>query len=332
MKNGRESARDGAPRVAGRDRTWRGNDPNKGTAGELYVMSQLERMGFDTTLAGGKHPLIDAYVQLREQDTGRPCYLTVQVKTGKSFLIGKPDRHLHIRLNKRDVDNWLRSTVPVIVVWVDDRKDALEAFWAEAKRSRVGTKGGKTLKIPKAYRLTPRARERLLKIAGADSGRNITKLKSHPLPNRVKEFKPLARAFFDEWRREGSWSPSKLLNHVDVPLDAWRHLTKVSRSPQDVIHRLSLLPCAREILERTPDSTFMRDLPTSGWTPRGCSNAGNGIRRELRSVSGIRRVSHRSDALIEVVVEVARIGKHTLGARLRSVRERGSTSKRGPVR
>lgn len=311
-------------------RPRRGVDSNKGSAGELYVMSQLERMGFNTTLAGGKHPLIDAYVQLHEPDEGTPYYLTVQVKTGKSFLIGKPAGHFRIRLNKRDADTWLRSTVPVIVVWVDDRKETLEAFWEEARRCRAGPKGGKTLKLPKASRLSLRARERLLKVAGVDSGRNVTKLKkSHPLPNRVKDFKPFARAFFEEWRRTGSDSP--VFHHVDVPLDAWRHLTRVTRSPEEINHKLSLLPCAREILERTPESTLLRELPTSVWRPRTCPPSNNPIRRELRSVSGIHRVSYRSEARIEVVVEVARIGKRILGARLRSVRERGAI-KRGPVR
>ncbi len=137
---------------------------------------------------------------------------------------------------------------------------------------------------------------------------------------KVSQVKPQAWAFYSKWREEGSQSP--LFGKVDITLKGWRHVVRVSRSQAEVCHKLSLLRCAKELVEKATQSVKLRDLDRrvgSSWsealknavgvTPqriRSTDHLGRPVERELHVIHGRSLPPFRPPIEIEVVLLVAR--------------------------
>jgi hypothetical protein len=131
---------------------------------------------------------------------------------------------------------------------------------------------------------------------------------------RVSEVKAQAWAFYSIWRREGSLSPR--FGKVDITLKGWRHMVRVSRSQAEVCHKLSLLRCAKELIEKATQSVKLRQLdrPEVVDDPRSVrrnsatasmrETSGGSTERELHLLRGRRLQPFRPAIAIEVVLEV----------------------------
>jgi hypothetical protein len=266
----------------------RGKHSKLGLRGQTFVKARLEEMGFEVTPTGDA-PSIDLYVMLHDGVTN--LHFNVQVKTGKSFL--RPEtspRHYSIKLDERDVADWKHSGSPTFVVWVDNRSGSNDrvwtAYWATATNAR-----GNTLKIRKTSRLDMGALRRLERTVRQYRGRHGVVVTSEPLfPARVSDIKWSAWEYFKNWKQRGTLSP--FFGAVAVTMRSWRHLTRVSRPQREVIHKLSLLPCAREIIEKVSVPEFRRSI--SG--PHG--------QRKLYALSGRHEPRYRGSLAIEVIIEV----------------------------
>jgi hypothetical protein len=120
----------------------------------------------------------------------------------------------------------------------------------------------------------------------------------------IKVAKQKAWQFYRSWRKESPISP--VFGPITISLRCWRHITRVGLSEREIIHKLSLLSCARELIIASIQARFLRLLEDS--------DARGGYRnvvRELHSISGMYVSHYQSDILVEVVIEVKRAGRRT---------------------
>jgi hypothetical protein len=101
-----------------------------------------------------------------------------------------------------------------------------------------------------------------------------------------------------------------VLGQILISRHAWRHITRPALPGPAVAHRLSLLPCAREVIERVTEFKFLRLLRIV-----------KGIRVEFVALRATVAPAYRRPADIEVIVQVARRRKRVIAARLYSVHE-----------
>jgi SIR2-like domain len=116
------------------------------------------------------------------------------------------------------------------------------------------------------------------------------RLDSPPLPlQRVREAKKIAREFYDAWRRDVALgrSSSPVLGAVGVTLRGWRHITRAGPPAREICHRLSLIPCAREVVEKATDKKDVRHL----------------FGKTLIALEGTYRSPYQADVVVEVIIE-----------------------------
>jgi len=78
-------------------------------------------------------------------------------------------------------------------------------------------------------------------------------------------------------------------------------MTRGSRPQLEVCHKLTLLPCAKEIVENAAKSVLIRVFdPTT-------DHLGRAIQRELHILRGCHIQSFRADMQVEVVLDVTRL-------------------------
>jgi hypothetical protein len=130
-----------------------------------------------------------------------------------------------------------------------------------------------------------------------------TRLKSLPLVlAKVKDVKKQAWNFYSAWKVKGSYSP-RFRKEVSVTVKGWRHLTRGSRPQAEVCHKLTLLRCAKEVIERSGESTLVRTL-------QPCNDEnGRPIKRELHALRGQSLQRFRADIWVYVVLEVKKLAK-----------------------
>jgi hypothetical protein len=261
------------------------------TRGQLFVASRLAAIGLEFVPAGDKTPSVDGYAQIHDGTTN--LHFTVQVKAGQSHLRKRTATLFQVKLDASDVEDWHETNTAVFVVWVDAAPGTDEsswvAYWETAHMARRTS-----IRIRKTHRLDERALIPIAALVRAHAGRaDGARIASHPLfPARASEVKPAAWRFFCQWRREGS--VSSLFGDVAITRRAWRHLTRVARPQREVAHKLSLLPCAREIIESTKHAEFRRRI------------AEGGAIIDYYAVSGVYKAVYRRDLLVEAIIEVVR--------------------------
>jgi len=264
--------------------------------------------------AGGKTPSIDGYIQIRDQilnPTSRNYLnLAVQVKSGRScFHVPKRQtaKFGYLDVKPTHVNQWKASNIPVIVVW-DEEPTSIDArvLWTHALHAK---RNARRLKVRLKATFGRGARRRLLSIARDHAGHpEIASLGARPplFPSRVSEVKAKAWDFYTRWRREGS--TSRALGPVAVTLKGWRHMTQPSYSQLSIVHKLGLLACAREVIEKGGHTRFLREI-------------GGPSHRKLWAVVGISRPPHQAPIIIETVLEELSIGDRRV-VRFYSVHER----------
>lgn len=127
-----------------------------------------------------------------------------------------------------------------------------------------------------------------------------TRLKSLPLVfTKVRDIKAQAWVFYSEWKVKGSSSPR--FGMVNVTVKGWRHLTQGSRPQVEVCHKLTLLRCAKEIVEKSWDSTLVRTLGPYK------DEIGRTITRELHALRGQSRQRFRAGIWVYVILEVKKL-------------------------
>jgi hypothetical protein len=283
-----------------------------GDRGEFAVGELVSKMGAKFTLIGGNHPSIDGQIQLKDPDTGTFYYLQVQVKTGTNCITGfnAKRKFFFLNLEKKHIFDWKLSNSPIIAVWVnlDDDRAKEYALWADAKLARLGAT---KLKLYRKNLINKAAFPKILDIARKNAGRpDIARLSSLALfPTTLAEVKHQAWDFYSQWRSDGSVSP--MFGRVDITLRGWRHLTRPSASVAAIIHKLSLLRMARELLETSNQSRFLRRIEKRG--EDGELVGDQSITKELHSVYGLHQSRYQADIIVEVVLEVTKInGYHRL--------------------
>ena len=286
----------------------------QGKQGEVWVEQKAGQNGWAFIRAPDKTRKIDGHLILPDPEHGSSLHVAVQVKTGTEF-VQFPKKTAgaaaFFKCERTDVLHWHQLNVPVIIIWILDPYNPFTSknLWADAARA---SRASGKLKVNINSEFGEAAKDTILNIARKHAGRPlIPQVSSNFLfPQKVKEVKKLAKDFYSAWMRTGSHSPA--LGHVEVTLKGWRHLVKITQSQRSVIHRLSLVPMAKEVLERASKSHFVRklnDKPT---------------RREFHVVNGICHQEHEANIVIEVVVEVEKRGKRVISAKLFSIFERKS--------
>ena len=136
-------------------------------------------------------------------------------------------------------------------------------------------------------------------------------------PHRVSDVKKQAWRFYSEWRREGSISPR--FGKVEITLKAWRHIASRSRPQSEVCHKLSLLPCARELINLTHESVMVRTIVER---PVIWHGAVRQISTELHALRAPRESRFQADINVEVILEVTKEYGAVIGTKFLSVCER----------
>lgn len=275
-------------------------------------------------------PSIDGMIQLFDESRQAHFYLLFQVKCGPSHIRSpkRNKKNVILRLDAEEIKNWQQAHYPVIIVWVsDDLPSKRYALWEDASRANPSAN---QIRLSKKSFLDDKAFPALLELARNQAGfPSIPLLGERPLfPVCVRSIKHSARHYFRLWQKEGSYSPK--FGRVQITLRSWRHITRTSVPQQDVCHKLALLPLARETLEKSNRSYFLR-LLNSDWHPSRTKQTKdvsrsdlwfNDLRRELHSVRGVYRTKYRKDILIEVVLEVIKVSGRTICVRLYGIHER----------
>ena len=292
-----------------------------GDEGEFFVGQLVSRMGAKYTQIGGNHPSIDGQIQLKDPDSGAFYYLQIQVKTGTNCISGLKSKRkfLFLNLEKKHIFDWKLSNSPTIAVWVNLENDSAKqhALWADAKLARLGAT---RLKLYRKNLFDEAALPKLLDIARKNAGRpDIARLSSATLsPTTFADVKQQAWGFYSQWRSDGSVSPK--FGKVYVTLKGWRHINRPSSSLPAIIHKLSLLQMARELLETSNQSRFLRRIEQRG--EDGELVGDRSIIKELHSVYGLHQSSYQADIIVEVVLEVTKISGYPYLTKLYGVHEK----------
>lgn len=274
---------------------------------EYLVAALILDMGFRPSPADGKHPSIDGYIQIYHPSLKTHLYIAYQVKTGRSFLRECNRNWIEIELKSEDVESWRGSSIPVILVYVFPHALVTrEVYWSDLSRPKMG---GKRIRLHASNRFDASAKRELFEFACDRAGHPISpKLTSHPLaPNLVRDIRANAWNCFSSFRR-GIKSPR--FGTVAVPRRTWQHLTRRSTSQRATAHRLGLLPLAKEIIENTRVTKFLR-----------CTGEINYRRTELHSLQGFYKPGHRSPMRVQVIVELVKLRGKILSATLYSLYE-----------
>ncbi|HEX5398697.1 MAG TPA: DUF4365 domain-containing protein, partial [Verrucomicrobiae bacterium] len=220
-----------------------------GQRGENVVKYLMDQMSPHSTFlpAGQKTPSIDGTLQLFDPDHKCHRYINVQVKSGDSHVQGRwGSKGVKLRLDLADIRNWKKANIPTIVVWVPGDETKMEAYWRNAQFAKLTLTG---VKLKASNKLDKSAFAPLLRLAREHAGVLTTPvISSVPLyPKKVGDVKQIAWNFCLDWRKNGSRNP--LLKDIKITLKGWRHLTRPKLSQRLICHKLSLLPCAQEIIE-----------------------------------------------------------------------------------
>jgi len=280
-----------AKRLSDRDRL--------GNKGESFVISWAAEMEGLFSKGGEKTPSIDGVIHLHDAERNTNIALGVQIKTGESYVNRRSAKrgYYWLRVNRQDMLDWHSGNLPVIVVWVNWDSDPTKryALWCNPRFSKPGTS---KIKLPIEHKCNSSSASKLITLIRIHSRQpSIPLLSAGPLyPTKVSDIKPLAWQFYRSWQATGSNSP--VFGHVKVTRNCWRHITRVSKPQRSVIHRLALLPAARELLEKATRSRFLRILKPPGL---GCE-------RTLRGICGVYRKVYQADVMVEAIVEVTNFG------------------------
>lgn len=272
---------------------------------ELFVRDRIEKMGFKYSSTTAL-PAIQGVIQVRTRPSRR---IAVQVRTDKKAQIEHDRRgsYVSLHLDHTEIINWKLLGLPVIIVWVNlDRNGSIaQVLWRNANRA--NTRSGQ-IRIPTGAVFGSKTTTRNLKNLTAHTWKpKLISLKKQMLfPQKVAEVRKQAWEYYRQWRIDGARSP--LFERVEITLKAWRHMTRRSLSQRAVIHKLSLLPFARELIETSERSKCVRKLAGSS--------------REFHSLMGIYRSKHQADATIEVILEVEPTYRGIQKVRFLSVLER----------
>lgn len=270
--------------------------------GEHYLEIKIREIGGEYIRHSDEQGSISRYIQLPDHDSSRRL-IAIQLKIGAIHLIRETPNFVRIRLQKKEII----TDIATIIVWMTDNQPDRYALW---QSTTVANPRTKTIKITKRSVFDPRNLPKLLELARNWTGRpNVPMLKSRPLGlTCVRDVCNAAWKYYSGWRHLGSHSPK--FGRVDVTLKAWRHITRVSSPQQEIIHKLSLLPCAKELIERTNKSTIFWKINAE---------------KELYLLKGLCSTRYREDILVEVILEVSKINGKIVSTKLYSVHER-----RGP--
>lgn len=316
-----------------------GKQDNLAQQGVAFVKLRAAEMGFVFTPTGDKTPSIDGHLQGWDETSDTNLYIAVQIKTGNSYARGlkTSSEFIHVSpLRREDILDWKHSNIPVILVWVSSDGSKRFALWGNAKLAKLASR---TLKISKKSLFNQEARPKLLELARIGAGSpTIPRLTKPPLfPTRVSEVKKRAWKFYSEWREQGSNSP--IFGKVDITLKGWRHITRVSSSQREVIHKLSLLPCARELIDTCTQSLFLRkiedqvmDYTTELHSPSRLISLGKALelwargkrKREFHALRGLYRSRFQADVMVEVILEVTKVNERVMTTKLYSIHEKRS--------
>ena len=311
-----------------------GQSTATGHKGEQFVRSWATEMECVNLIPETSAPSIDGQIQLYDTKIDANLYLAFQAKCGNSHIgrFKADSKYVVLKLDAEDIVNWRKANIPVIIIWVsDDPPTKRYALWTEAARARPGAN---QIKISKRALLDAKAFPQLLEVARTHAGfPSIPKLCGSPLfPVNVSSIKGTSRNFYTRWQHEGSVSP--IFGKVDVSLKAWRHITRRSSPQRDVCHKLSLLRFAREIVEISTKSRFLRLLDEDRKLVREHHAAQEDpplvysypvkrkLRRELHAVCGLYCSRYRTDMTVEVVLEVLKIDNHIVKTKLYGVHEK----------
>jgi hypothetical protein len=269
-----------------------------GTRGESFALGIFTDMGFHVVSTDEK-PSLDAYLMAQDGETH--LTISVQVKTGPSFVATTKNpgssSTLKVKLAKSDVVDWQKSGQLVIVVWVDPTPEtdrtSWKAYWAIAADAK-----GASIRMSRNSRLLPKSKGEILRLARIHAGRHGVPLANQPLfPARVADIKPQAWKYFSEWRKLGTNSPD--FGPVAIGWRAWKHLTRTSRPQREVVHKLSLLPFARELLEQQSTPELRRRIRKANNTTY------------IFALCGTVESRYRARLAIDVIVEVLKPHRQT---------------------
>ncbi len=272
---------------------------------EILIKKLIEGMG-SVYIKTHKIPSINGLIQL-SKSAGHTVALKIIIESSYIQYDNKDERFIYILANEKEILNWKSTALPVIVVWISENHDPL---WTNTKFVKLGSRKIKISK--KTVFGTDKCIKELLNIVNRFSGNpDIQKLTQHALfPKQVSDIKNVAWQFYAEWRNDGSHSP--VFGKVEITLKGWRHITRVSLSQHAIIHKLTLLPCAKELIETATESHFLRRI-------------GENISlKELHALRGLYQPKFKTNVLVEVVLEVMKRGNRVISTKLYSIQEKRS--------
>ena len=272
----------------------RSHDKNRtGAIGEGEVGVLLRRMGYEWHPFDSKTFGIDGTFEIIRNNDHTGLWVAVQVKTGSSYMRRKTKDGFAITVSDDHLEAWQQSRLPVILV-VYDMRDRV-AYWKHLNLDRNGC-GGSPIMVPANQKLGTHAKGAIFRLAADFYGSYLSLpiIKDKPLLKlTVGMAKSTARNFYNLWKSEGCLSEA--YGEVLITSHAWKHITSHSRTQRDILSKLDLLSCAREILTHFDKRDVLRIIETPGRPRRVLYQQRAVIRWPLRSDFEVVVVTEKTD-------------------------------------
>ncbi|MCP4110983.1 MAG: TIR domain-containing protein [Desulfobacteraceae bacterium] len=277
--------------------------------GEIFVKKLAEEMGCIYISADSRTHSISGYIQIFDKKSNGILNIAVKIKTGKNYIQCRNNNDKYILLNAKEIIAWNSSNMPTILVWVSDDPERQSALWIDVQKAKLNSS---ELKISDKFWFGSRSKclTKWIELARRHAGNpNITVLKSHSLfPAKVSEVKGQAWEFYSAWREQGSYSP--VFGQINITLKGWRHITRISSNQREVAYKLTLLPFAKELIEKATESYLLRNSRSYKED------------RELYAIRGLHQSTFRAKLIVEVILEVVMSNTKGKKATLYSINER----------
>jgi hypothetical protein len=227
---------------------------SRGKLAEVDVHKIVLLLGSQWLPAPADQPAIDGIIDIYKHKKRTGLLLAVQVKAGQSYLVNRTKTAIQIRIDGDKLETLRQVRMPMILVYGDEvtRKFYWEDIAECDGRTQVTLRRKNVFgrhSLGDLYRLA-------LRFGGNTANLPVVRLRRFSCRNLLTEVKQSARGFYVAWRRRGSYSPA--YGVVKITLKGWRHIVNRRRSRDTLVHKLTLLPAARAILEGSSKHRLLR--------------------------------------------------------------------------
>ena len=290
----------------------------------LRVVRKVVREGWLSNLQEISHQNddgIDAIIFLKKKNVDTGGVVNIQIKCGSTYrkkikkYAGNICVHLGRKYISRHRGRWLRSNIPVVLIYVDPSKNINKpnAWWVNLNSPDSFAKSNRNIiLIPQYQVFGDHSKGDFLKLSGVKSLPYIIP-QINMENNEVSIFKlsesikKQARIFYKTWASSKPRERThKILGEITINRIGWRHISRNGRRAERIIQSWLLLPCAKKIICETDNfSRLGKANCREGYDSRSGKNC-----FKITDYVGLRakiNFPHRDKSIIQVVLKRCRI-------------------------